>query len=162
METWDKTVDILVIGSGGGGMTAALVAKNAGMNVLMVEKSKYYGGSTALSGGSIWVPNNHFLVEAGIEDSFEKARIYLDNTVGNSVTSLRKDAYVKYSPEMITWLEEHSKLKFISIPWYSDYHPDLPGGLAEGRALEVKPFNGKELNKDLKYLNPSIFKAHFN
>ncbi len=162
MDELDEQVDVVIVGSGGGGMTAALVAKHAGLDVLILEKSAYYGGSTALSGGGIWVPNHHLLVEAGIEDSFEKARTYLDSIVGDEISSQRKDAYVKYSPEMIVWLRDNAGLKFLSVSWYSDYHPDNPGGLAEGRSLEVKPFNGRKLKKDLKQLNPSPYEIPLN
>lgn len=162
MEDSLEDFDVVVVGSGGGGMTAALVAKQAGLNVIILEKSNCYGGSTALSGGGIWVPNNHLLRKAGIEDSSEKAREYLDYLIGDKVSSERKEAYIEYSPRMIVWLENHAGLKFMSVPWYSDYHPDAPGGLAEGRSLEVKPFNGKKLGKDLRYLNPSIFDIPLN
>ena len=158
MEESIEQIDVVVIGSGGGGMTAALVAKHAGLDVIILEKSNYYGGSTALSGGGIWVPNNHLLRKAKIQDSADKARSYLDSIIGDVVSSERKEAYVEYSPKMIKWLETYAGLQFISVPWYSDYHPDKPGGLAEGRCLEVKPFNGKKLKNDLKYLNPSPFK----
>ncbi len=162
MDETIEQVDVIVVGSGGGGMTAALVAKQAGLDVLILEKSNYYGGSTALSGGGIWVPNNHLLRKAGIDDSVEKARTYLKHIIGDKVPLEKIDTYIEYSPHMINWLEKHTRLKFLSVPWYSDYHPDEPGGLAEGRSLEVKPFNGKRLGKDLKRLNPSAFKIPLN
>ncbi|MHA1199399.1 MAG: FAD-dependent oxidoreductase [Candidatus Heimdallarchaeaceae archaeon] len=162
MEESFEQVDVIIVGSGGGGMTAALVAKQAGLDVIILEKSGYYGGSTALSGGGIWVPNNHLLRKAGIDDSPEKARLYLDSVVGDIVTPEKKDAYIEFSPKMIMWLETYAGLKFISVPWYSDYHPDQPGGLAEGRSLEVKPFNGRFLRRELKYLNPSAFEVPLN
>ncbi|MBP7962921.1 MAG: FAD-binding protein, partial [Caldilineaceae bacterium] len=56
---WDEEVDLLVVGSGGGGMTAALVAKSLGLDVLVIEKTEFYGGSTARSGGALWIPDNH-------------------------------------------------------------------------------------------------------
>jgi len=162
MDEFPVEVDVIVVGSGGGGMTAALVAKKAVLDVIILEKSEYYGGSTALSGGGIWVPNNHLLRRARIEDSVEKARLYLDSVVGDIVTSEKKDAYVQYSSKMIEWLKTYADLKFLSVPWYSDYHPDEPGGLAEGRSLEVKPFNGRRLKRELKNLNPSPFDIPMN
>ena len=77
MTKWDYTTDVLIVGSGGGGMTAALVAKKAGLDVTVIEKSECYGGSTALSGGGVWIPNNYILEKKGIVDSMEKARTYI-------------------------------------------------------------------------------------
>ena len=153
MSNWDYTTDVLIVGSGGGGMTAALVAKDAGLDVIVIEKSPAYGGSTALSGGGIWVPNNYLLEKNGVLDSLEKARTYLDNTVGDRVSSEFKESYLHNAPKMIDWLRENTELKFLYIPNYADYHPERPGGVAKGRALEVKPFNGRKLKNDLKYLN---------
>ncbi|MBY8999612.1 MAG: FAD-binding protein [Candidatus Heimdallarchaeota archaeon] len=153
MTKWDYTTDVLIVGSGGGGMTAALVAKKAGLDVTVIEKSECYGGSTALSGGGVWIPNNYILEKKGIVDSMEKARTYMDNTVGDRVPSEFKEAYLVNAPKMIDWLRENTKTKFIHVPNYSDYHPERPGGIPQGRALEGKPFNGRKLKKDLQYLN---------
>ncbi len=131
-------------------MTAALVAKNAGLDVILIEKSETYGGSTALSGGGVWIPNNYLLKKNGVEDSLEKARTYMDNTVGDRVLSEFKEAYLVNAPIMIDWLRENTKVEFLFVPNYSDYHPERPGGIAKGRALEGKPFNGRKLKKELK------------
>jgi 3-oxosteroid 1-dehydrogenase len=153
MTDWDYTTDVLVVGSGGGGMTAALVAKKDGLEVILIEKSETYGGSTALSGGGIWVPNNYLLEKNGVEDSMEKARTYMDNTVGDRVPKEFKEAYLIHAPKMIDWLRENTEAKFLFVPNYSDYHPERPGGIAKGRALEAKPFNGSKLKKELKNIN---------
>ena len=136
MTKWDYTTDVLIVGSGGGGMTAALVAKKAALDVIVLEKSQYYGGSTALSGGGVWIPNNYLLKKYGVEDSIEKARTYMDNTVGDRVPSEFKEAYLDNAPKMIDWLRENTKVKFLFVPDYSDYHPERPGGIAKGRALD--------------------------
>lgn len=99
-ETYDQTVDVLVVGSGGGGMTAALVAAQAGLDVLLVEKTDAYGGSTALSGGGIWIPNNYLLQRDGVDDSLEKARTYLKHTVGDRTPQALQDAYLENAPKM--------------------------------------------------------------
>ena len=153
MANCDYTTDVLIVGSGGGGMTAALVAKKAGLDVIVIEKTQYYGGSTALSGGGVWIPNNYLLEKKGVEDSMEKARTYMDNTVGDRVPSEFKEAYLVNAPKMIDWLRENTRAKFLFVPNYSDYHPERPGGIAKGRALEAKPFNGRKLKKDLNNLN---------
>jgi len=153
MANWDYKTDVLIVGSGGGAMTAALVAKKAGLEVIVIEKTQYYGGSTALSGGGVWIPNNYLLEKNGIHDSLEKARTYMDNTVGDRVPSEFKEAYLVNAPEMIDWLRENTKLKFLFVPNYSDYHPERSGGIPKGRSLEAKPFNGRKLKQDLNHLN---------
>ena len=153
MTNWDYKTDVLVVGSGGGALTAALVAKNSGLDVIVIEKSATYGGSTALSGGGVWVPNNYILKKKGVEDSMEKARTYMNSTVGDRVSSELKEAYIVNAPKMIDWLRTNTKTKFLYAPGYADYHPDRPGGSSEGRALEGKPFNGRKLKKELQYLN---------
>ena len=155
----DYSYDIVIVGSGGGGLTAALVAKQAGLDVLVIEKTEFYGGSTALSGGGLWVPNNFLLAKAGIEDSFEKAKKYMASIVGDRVPVEKQDALLKHAPKMVEWLRDNADMKFLHVKGYSDYHPDEPGGIAEGRGLESKPFNGRKLKKDFEFLRPPSFKV---
>ena len=126
MADWDQTVDVVVVGSGGGGMTAALVAAQAGLDVLVIEKTEYYGGSTALSGGGLWIPNNYLLKQDGLEDSVEKARTYLQQTVGDRTPQALQDAYLKYAPEMVAYLVDHSHVRFHRSVGYADYYPERP------------------------------------
>ncbi|MCB8929449.1 MAG: FAD-binding protein [Ardenticatenaceae bacterium] len=149
MTKWDYTTDVLVVGSGGGGMTAALVAKQAGLDTLLVEKTEAYGGSTALSGGGLWIPNNYLLKQDGLDDSFEKARTYMANTVGDRIPQDRQDAYLKNAPEMVEYLVANSQVRFHRSKGYADYHPERPGGMVDGRALEASPFDGRTLGEDL-------------
>ena len=154
MTKWDYTKDVVVVGTGGGGMTAALTAAKAGLDTLVIEKNPHYGGSTALSGGGIWIPNNFLLKQDGVEDSFEKAQLYLQETVGDRTPQALQDAYLKEAPEMIEYLVKNSHLELQRPVGYADYYPELPGGMSAGRALESKPFNGKKLGKDLDKLIP--------
>lgn len=154
MTNWDYTTDVLVIGSGGGGMTAALVAKQAGLDALLIEKTEYYGGSTALSGGGLWIPNNYLLQQDGLNDSPDKARTYLASTVGDRVPQVRQDAYLKYAPEMIRYLVSNAQVRFNRSKNYADYFPERPGGMTDGRAIEAAPFDGNKLGDDLKQLRP--------
>ncbi len=156
---YDYSYDIVIVGSGGGGLTAALVAKQAGLDVLVIEKTEFYGGSTALSGGGAWVPNNFLLKKAGVDDSFEKAKKYMTSTVGDRVPEELQNAFLRKAPEMIEWLRDNANMKFLYVRGYSDYHPDEPGGLAEGRGLEPKPFNGRKLKDDFQYLRPPSLEA---
>jgi 3-oxosteroid 1-dehydrogenase len=158
-NNWDYEFDLLVVGSGGGGMTAALVARDLGLKVLVIEKTEFYGGSTARSGGALWIPNNYLLAQDGVDDSFEKARRYMQNTVGDRVSQKLQDTYLTHAPRMIVWLRDNSNVHFQRMPGYADYYPERPGGLAAGRSLEPVPFDGKKLGADLAYLRKPMAEA---
>ncbi|NDJ36941.1 MAG: FAD-binding protein [Chloroflexi bacterium] len=152
MANWDYATDVLVVGSGGGGLTAALVASQAGLKTLVVEKTEAYGGSTSLSGGGVWIPNNYLLRHDGLDDSFEKARTYLAHTVGDRTPQALQDAYLKHAPEMVEYLVSNSQVRFQRAVGYADYYPERPGGMADGRALEPTPYDGRKLGADLEGL----------
>ena len=101
--SWDHTVDLLIVGSGAGAMTAALTAYDRGASPLLIEKSDQYGGSSAMSGGGLWVPNNHLMGAAGIKDTPEDAWTYMKGTVGNAVSEDRLRAYLEHAPQMVVW-----------------------------------------------------------
>ena len=151
---WDHEVDFLVVGSGGGGLTAALTAHAEGMKTLVVEKSATYGGSTARSGGGVWIPNNFHLKMEGTEDSFEKAAACMRHTVGDRVPWPRQEMYLRVGPVMLAWLEANTEVRFQRMKGYPDYYPERPGGLAIGRSLEPVPFDGRLLGAHLKRLHP--------
>ncbi|MEM9013730.1 MAG: FAD-dependent oxidoreductase [Pseudomonadota bacterium] len=151
MEETD--VDLLVVGSGAGGLTAAIVAQKYGANALVIEKTDQYGGTTATSGGGIWVPNNHLMAEHGASDSMEDALLYLRECVGDVVSGERLQSYVEQSPKMLKFLEENSDIKFVSTP-YSDYFPDRPGGKTGYRTLDPVPISADELGDEFFNLRP--------
>lgn len=151
VQTFDHTVDVVVVGSGGGGLTAALTARVEGNDTLVVEKCPVYGGSTAISGGGIWIPNNHLMAEAGIYDSYEMALKYLKSSVGDHVPEKKLENYLQYAPEMTKFLCEKATIKFRIVPNAADYY-DLPGSITNGRGLDVAPFNGKLLKENLRTL----------
>jgi len=155
VKEWDHITDLLVVGSGGGGMTAALIAKDHGLDALVIEKANVYGGSTAMSGGSVWVPNNHLMQQAGLQDSPEEALAYLISITAGKVPEDRLRAYLAAAPAMLSYLEKHSHVKFQMVPGYSDYYPDVsgarPGG---GRTIEAAPFNARRLGHMRRYLRP--------
>ena len=154
-KRWDHTTDVLVVGSGGGGMTAALMAKDRGADALVIEKSGLYGGSTAMSGGAIWIPNTHLMRKAGLSDSPEEALTYLKAVTAGKVSDGRLRAYVKTAPEMVSYLEEKSHVRFQIVPGYSDYYPGLAGGKpGGGRTIEAVPFDVRKLGKTLAELRP--------
>lgn len=145
MAEWDVETDLLVVGSGAGGMTAAFVAAREGLEALVLEKTESYGGSSSLSGGGVWVPNNPLMLEAGIHDSLEQARTYLDATVGDRVPAARKQAFVVQAPQMVAYLLRHSHLRFEMAREYPDYYPERPGGTTGGRSLDAVIFRGGRL-----------------
>jgi len=159
MTIWNHEVDVLIVGSGGGGMTAALVASQADLNTLVIEKSAGYGGSTALSGGGMWIPNNFLLKRDGVDDSMEKARTYLANTVGDRTPQSLQDAYLENAPKMVEYLASNTSMRFQRSVGYADYYPERPGGMAEGRALEATPFDGKKLGDEFNNLNKGDVEA---
>ena len=153
---WDKEVDWLVVGGGGAGMVSALTAKHLGLDTLVIEKAPYMGGSTARSGGVVWIPNNYLVREGGLPDSEERARTYMASTVGNRVPSEVQESFVKYGPQMIEFLRDHTETRFVWSKGYSDYYPEATGGFPEGRALEAVPFNGTLLGDNQKYFRPPV------
>jgi 3-oxosteroid 1-dehydrogenase len=143
---WDRSFDVIVVGSGAGGLTAALTARSAGAEVLLVEKAPKFGGSTALSGGGIWAPNNPTLLRRGLGDDPEDVRRYLQAVVGNRVPAARLDTYVAAAPRALDFLEHQSPhLRFFWCRGYSDYHPEYPGGRPNGRSIEALPFDLRRL-----------------
>lgn len=140
--------DLVIVGSGGGSMCAALAAQAAGLSVVILEKSAKVGGSTSLSGGVLWVPNHPLLASAGIADSIEAARTYLDglpgaDSAGTSPT--RKNAFLRTAPETIRFLLDQGLRLRRPLHTWPDYYDERPGGLPQGRSLMPLPFDVKTL-----------------
>ena len=160
VDKWDYKTDVLVVGSGGGGMVAALVARDKGCDALVIEKGSFYGGSTAMSGGAIWAPDNHFMKEAGVADSAEEALAYLKAISGGQAAEGRLRAYVDTVAEMVSYLERNSHASYRIIPGYADFYPDADGAKAEGgRVIEPVPLDGCRLGKmrgQMRALHPQV------
>lgn len=154
--TWAEEYDWIVVGSGGGGMTAALAAHHHGLATLIVEKSGYVGGSTARSGGCVWIPNNHLALAGGLPDTPELARQYMAHTVGERTPADLQEAFLRYGPRMIAFLDDHSEMHFEWSRGYADYYPEAPGGFADGRALEPLAFDGHRLGHNFRYLRRPV------
>jgi 3-oxosteroid 1-dehydrogenase len=146
-EGWDESVDFLVVGSGAAGATAAIVAHDRGARCLVIEKSALYGGNTALSGGALWVPNNHLMRERGIQDSPEEGLRYLERVTAGTSSPERLRRYVETAPEMVRYLEANSQVRFDNVPGYPDYYPEEEGGKAGGRTLEPQVIDALSLGE---------------
>lgn len=145
-------VDTIVVGSGAGGLTAAVVAACLGLDVLLVEATPLFGGTTALSGGGLWVPANRFQREMGVEDSLDEARVYLRSMLGNQYDEARIEAFLSHAGEMTEFLEANSAMRFLGSDM-PDYKPDHPGWKC-GRILLSAQYDSRRLGKLRKRLRP--------
>jgi len=154
--------DVLVIGSGAGGLSAAVTAAKLGLKVLVVEKEDVYGGTTARSGGWLWIPCNGPSAREGIvQDSVEAARTYLQHETGNHFDAARVDAFLAAGPKMVEFFETETEMRFVTGPTFSDYHPDAPGGVPAGRSICAEPYDGRRLGPELKRLRPPLKEITF-
>jgi 3-oxosteroid 1-dehydrogenase len=147
-------IDVVVVGSGAAGMTAALTAARHGLRVVVAEKSGKYGGSTARSGGGVWIPGNEVLRKAGVADTPEEAREYLAHVAGPGVGAERQRAFLDRGPDMLSFVTANAPLKLAWVPGYADYYPEAPGGKAEGRSVEPAPMDAHVLGAEEANLNP--------
>lgn len=157
-------VDVVVVGAGGAGMTAALKAATEGLDTLLVEKSPWFGGSTARSGGGVWIPGNYALRDAGQvdPDDAERASEYLEAIVGDVVPRSRRDAFLSRGPEVMDFVRERTPVRFAWVPEYADYHPEAEGGRLRGRSVEPVPLDASFLGDELQRLHPAYTKAPAN
>ena len=146
----DTLVDVLVIGSGNGALTAALCAYELGVkDVLVIEKSDKYGGTSATSGGGVWIPCNRYALEAGAQDSFEEAREYLQRTIPpDAVSPEMLDTYLREGPKMIGFLHERTRVRYQTLAHYPDYWSFLPGAKSGHRSMEPEPVYRNVLGAD--------------
>ncbi len=151
-NAWDHTVDVLVVGSGAGAMVAGLTAHDLGASTLLIEKSPQYGGSSAMSGGGLWVPNNHLMERVGIKDSPEDAFTYIKATTGGAISDEHIRAYVENGPKMVRYLSDRSRLVLVAMGEYPDYFPEQPGSRPGGRALEPEAFDARLLGDEFLHL----------
>lgn len=148
-DAFDHTVDVLVVGSGGGGMTAALAADAFGLDTLVVEKAPQFGGSTALSGGGIWVPGAPSQRKQGYTPDPDGVVEYLRRITGGLVSDERLRQYVRSAPEMMEFLEKLSPwFEFVWKPGYADYYPELPGGSELGSTINVPAIDLRKLGEE--------------
>jgi 3-oxosteroid 1-dehydrogenase len=159
---WDDSVDLLIAGSGGGGMVAALAALDSGIEPLVIEKQALVGGSTGLSGGMVWLPNNPLMRAEGIPDSHEDGLAYFDDVVGDigqPSSPARREMFLTAGYEMINFLMRKG-VRLVRCPGWSDYYPNHKGGNEAGRAIEGVPYNAAALGNWSDKVQPSMAKSY--
>jgi 3-oxosteroid 1-dehydrogenase len=146
--SFDHSVDVLVVGSGAGAMTAALRAHDGGARVLLIEKTDRYGGASAMSSCVLWIPNNHLMAEAGVPDSPEDAYQYLAGTTAGLVPEERLRAFLDAGPRALRYLVDQTRVRLMPLPEYPDYYPRIPGSKPGARSLEPCHFDARLLGDE--------------
>ena len=160
MSDWDESFDFIVVGSGGGSMCAAVYLQARGKRVLILEKTELVGGTTARSGGVMWIPNNPFMRRDGVADSYEQAATYLDSVLGEQVdapgaTRARRHTYLTEAPRMVDFLLSQG-IKLTRVSSWPDYYDDRPGGSVPGRTVVAELFDVNELGPWKTKLRPGF------
>lgn len=156
-EPVEAECDLVVVGAGAGGLSAALSAALRGLSVVVVEKTEYFGGTTAYSAGAIWIPNNAHIRRAGGRDSLDEARAYLKATVGDRVPEELREAYLRQGPAMVDEFDSETRsVRWRYVDGYPDYYPEAPGGSLRGRALEAAIVDARGLGEERSRLRPPV------
>jgi len=148
----ENEYEVIVLGAGAAGMTAAAVAAAEGLDVLLIEKSGFVGGTTAISGGMVWIPANSKMVQVGMADTTEQARLYLQQTVRGSFNENLRSIFLASADKAIAYLESKTSVRLKPVKIYPDYYPNLPGATTGGRVLEPVPFDGRALGEHFRQL----------
>ena len=160
-QEFDVEFDVVVVGTGAGGMAAAIVAKKKGLEVLILEKEPLYGGTTARSGGVLWVPNNTISNFQPEPDSMDAARAYLRHECGAFYDSARIESFLANGPLMVDFFQKETDVKLIALPEYPDYHSESPGGRSGGRSIMAAPIDGRLLGQRINQLRPPLEEITF-
>jgi 3-oxosteroid 1-dehydrogenase len=143
---WNREVDVVVVGSGAAGLTAAITAAEGPAQVIVLEKSPFVGGATAVSGGGVWVPRNPHMAEVGVSDTREEALAYARAcAAGREPDPALLEAFIDAVLEATTWLEANTPVRFVPSGIYSDYFAERPGAKPLGRTLDPAPFAAREM-----------------
>jgi 3-oxosteroid 1-dehydrogenase len=159
MAADDAEFDLVVVGSGAAGMTAALTAALRGLRAVVLEKTEYFGGSTARSGGGVWIPGNSVLRRSGVTDAADEASRYLGYVAGEGTPEPLRAAFLEHGPAMLDLVLANTPLDFAWVPHYPDYYPEAPGGRARGRSVEPALLDGRVLGAELTRLRPPYLPA---
>ena len=152
----DAEYDVVVVGAGGAGLSAALFAAIDGARVLIVEHTEFVGGTTAWSAGTTWVPGTHHGTQLNPTDTLEAAGTYLDAAIGNHAHPAMRAAFLQYGAEAVQRIETHSEVRYRPCAKHPDYISDLPGSTINGRALEPLPFDARKLGRYFGLVRPPI------
>src|SRR5699024_10693606 len=142
--SWDDECDVLVVGSGGGALTGAYTAAREGLEVIVVEATEYFGGTTAYSGGGMWFPCNAVLMRSGATDTLEQAKTYYHSVVGDRSPREVQDAFLENGAPLVDYLEADEGFEFMAYPW-PDYFGAAPEASATGRHIMMTPLKPEEL-----------------
>lgn len=156
MSERDVDCDVLVVGSGASGMSAAVTAASQGLKVLVVEKEPRFGGTTARSGGWLWIPGTKLATGQGIHEKPGAARTYLQHEATTHFDAERVDAFLENGPKAIEFFTTRTAVQFDMPPVFPDYHAEAPGGAQGGRSMVARPFDGRELGERIKLLAPPL------
>lgn len=156
MSEQETSYDVLVVGTGASGMSAAVTAAYEGLKVLVVDKAPVYGGTTARSGGWLWIPGTKLAKEQGISEPAGAARAYLQHETTTHFDPARVDAFIENGPKAIDFFTEKTCVQFDMPPVFPDYHAEAPGGQPGGRSMVTRPFDARELGTYVSKLAPPV------
>lgn len=148
--------DVLVVGTGASGMAAAITARHHGLNVLMVEKGSTFGGTSARSGGWLWIPCTSLAQAWGHSDSHDAVKTYLKHEGGDSYNEERVDAFLRHGSQAVDFFLKHTAVRFDMPLVFPDYHAEAPGAMQGGRSMVARPFDARELGKRMEQLEPPL------
>jgi succinate dehydrogenase/fumarate reductase flavoprotein subunit len=160
-ELPDIDCDVLVVGSGAAGLSAAVTAAWHGLKVIVVEKDPVFGGATAWSGGWAWVPCNPLARRAGIVEDIEQPRTYLRHELGEQYNPAMINAFLEAGPRMVAFFEQHTALQFADGNAIADIHGETPGAGTGGRSVIAAPYDGREVGRLLKRLRTTMRETSF-
>lgn len=156
MSKQETEYDVLVVGTGASGMSTAVTAAHQGLKVLVVDKAPVYGGTTARSGGWLWIPGTRLATEQGIGEPPGAARAYLQHEATTHFDAARVDAFIENGPKAIDFFTKNTCVQFDMPPVFPDYHAEAPGGLSGGRSMVTRPFDARELGSEVARLAPPV------
>ncbi len=147
--------DLVVVGSGAAGLATAITAKKRGLDVIVLEKEAVFGGTTALSGGVLWIPLSKYGRQQNPADTVERVREYMMSETGSNYDAAAVECFIENGPKMVEFFERETEMKFVPT-LYPDYHPDAHGGVDIGRSILAAPYDIRGLGKDMRRLKPPL------
>ncbi|OMH31279.1 FAD-binding dehydrogenase [Tersicoccus sp. Bi-70] len=161
-EQVDETVDVVVVGSGAGGLSTAVTAAHQGLRVLVLERDRHCGGATSRSGGWMWAPRNEFARADGVDESLDDVKAYLRAAVGDEYDEVRVDAFLRHAPAMVSFFQHHTALQFTPGARINDIYGTLPHAGTGHRSVGPAPLNGRSLPRSLRrILAPQYWETSF-